>query len=140
MNHCHWPKLIALAVTVSLAGLGCGKPDNSSPPAQTPVKVDLQKLAGNWLRPDGEYRLEIKTVAPDGTLDAAYFNPNPIKVSAAKATVEGGAAKVFVELRDTGYPGCNYTLTYDALEDQLKGVYFQAAMQQRYEIFFVRMK
>ena len=47
--------------------------------------------------------------------------------------------KVFIELRDTNYPGPTYTLTYDPKEDQLKGVYFQAALQQSYDVVFVRM-
>jgi hypothetical protein len=129
-------KLTAVALALVVAVLGCGQPAGNSPA----TKVDLQKLAGKWLRPDGDYMLEIKTVAPDGQLAAGYFNPNPIKVSKAEAKIDGGTAKVFVELNDVGYPGCTYTLAYDALEDQLKGVYFQAAMQQRYEIYFVRMK
>ena len=38
------------------------------------------------------------------------------------------------------YPGSTYTLTYDPASDQLKGVYYQAALQQRFEVVFVRMK
>jgi hypothetical protein len=45
---------------------------------------------------------------------------------------------VFVELRDVNYPGSTYALTYDAERDQLKGIYYQAAMQQQFEVFFVR--
>jgi len=129
-------KLTAVVLALIVAALGCGQPAGNPPVA----KVDLQKLAGKWIRTDGDYMLEIKTVAADGQLAAAYFNPNPIKVSKAESKIDGDTAKVFVELTDTGYPGCTYTLTYDALEDQLKGIYFQAAMQQRYEIFFIRMK
>ena len=132
----HQAKLTVIAFVLAMAVLGCGQPDSHQPPA----KVDLQKLAGKWIRTDGDYMLEIKTVGADGHLAADYFNPNPIKVSKAQAKLDGDTAKVFVELTDTGYPGCTYTLTYDALEDQLKGVYFQAAMQQRYDIFFIRMK
>jgi len=33
-----------------------------------------------------------------------------------------------------------YTLTYDPRRDQLEGVYFQAAMQQRFDMVFVRLK
>jgi hypothetical protein len=47
---------------------------------------------------------------------------------------------VFVELRDTNYPGSTYTMIYDPRDDVLKGIYYQAAIQESYEIVFVRMK
>ena len=47
--------------------------------------------------------------------------------------------KVFLELRDVHYPGSTYTLTYDPARDQLQGVYYQAALQQRFDVVFVRM-
>jgi len=124
------------------AAPGCGRraaeappPPSTSPPA---APADFAKLTGKWLRPDGGYVLDIRAAAPDGHLTALYFNPNLINVSAARAAREGGALKVFVELRDTGYPGCTYTLTYDATADQLWGDYFQAAMQEHYDIVFLR--
>ncbi|OGR31583.1 MAG: hypothetical protein A2139_13870 [Desulfobacca sp. RBG_16_60_12] len=70
----------------------------------------------------------------------AYFNPRPINVSRAEAAQEGTTTKVFIELRDTNYPGSTYTLAYDPQSDQLKGVYFQAALQQSFDVVFVRMK
>lgn len=97
-------------------------------------------LNGKWERPDGGYVLEVRNVGADGGLDAGYFNPSPIKVSEARAYQEGGNLKVFVELRDVNYPGCTYKLTYDAQNDQLFGQYYQAAMQQTYDVGFVRMK
>jgi hypothetical protein len=113
----------------------------TNPPAATPTAKPVPlSLTGRWLRPDGGYVLEIRQIRPDGTLDAAYFNPQPINVSRAMAQVENSATKIFVELRDTGYPGCTYNLVYDDATDQLKGVYFQAAMQESYEILFVRLK
>ena len=71
---------------------------------------------------------------------AAYFNPRPINVSRAEASLEGTTTKVFIELRDTNYPGATYTLTYDPESDQLKGIYFQPALQQSFDVVFVRMK
>ena len=44
-------------------------------------------------------------------------------------TPEGGALKLFIELRDVGYPGSTYTLTYLPAGDRLTGVYYQAAIQ-----------
>jgi small conductance mechanosensitive channel len=75
-----------------------------------------------------------------GKMDVAYFNPRPINVSKAEATREGSTTKVLIELRDTGYPGSTYTLTYDPQSDQLKGVYFQATLQQNFEVVFFRIR
>ena len=92
------------------------------------------------MRPDGGYVIEIRSIDPaSGKVDAAYFNPNPIRVAAAQARDEKGVLNLFIELRDTGYPGCTYQLTYDRQSDQLKGVYYQAAVKERYDIYFVRL-
>ena len=106
-------------------------------PAKAPA---FGKLAGRWVRPDGGYVVEIKGVGKDGALEAAYFNPKPIRVAAARAFAEAGALKVFIELRDVNYPGSTYTLAYDPAADELQGVYFQAAMGQRFEVYFERVK
>jgi hypothetical protein len=100
----------------------------------------FEKLQGKWMRPDGGYILEIRSATAEGKLDAGYFNPRPINVAKAVALQDGLAVKVFVELRDVNYPGSTYTLVYEAESDQLKGIYYQAAMQQQYEVFFERVK
>jgi len=105
--------------------------------AATPAG-DWNKLRGRWLRPDGGYILEIRSVADDGRAEAAYFNPDPIHVAWARATHADGKLKLDAELRDVNYPGCLYKLTYVPDRDQLTGTYFQAQMQQTHEIFFVR--
>ena len=97
-------------------------------------------LNGRWRRPDGGYVIDIKAIDSTGKVDASYYNPNPIRVSKAEVTKEGDTTKVFIELRDTGYPGCAYTLTYDLKTDQLRGVYFQAAIQQNFDVVFFRIK
>jgi hypothetical protein len=112
---------------------------NVTAPAPTPNPV-FEKLKGKWLRPDGGYIVEVRSVEPDGKMDAAYFNPNPIHVAKAEAAQEGAVTKVSIELRDVNYPGSTYVLTYDAATDQLAGVYYQAALQQRFEVVFVRTK
>jgi hypothetical protein len=61
-------------------------------------------------------------------------------VSQARAYQESGVTKVFVELRDVNYPGCTYKLAYDAQSDQLFGQYFQATLQETYDVTFGRMK
>ena len=101
---------------------------------------DFGALKGRWLRPDGGYILSVKYVDPGGKMDAAYYNPRPINVSKAQATREGETLKVFIELRDAGYPGSTYTLIYDPKTDRLGGVYYQAAMGQRFDVIFVRSK
>lgn len=110
---------------------------NAAAPAST---ADAQPLVGRWARTDGDYMLEIKKVGADGTAEVGYYNPNPINVAKATVTRETGGTKLFVELRDANYPGCTYTLVYNKADDQLKGVYFQAAMQQQYEVFFMRLE
>jgi len=97
-------------------------------------------LNGRWLRLDGGYVLEIRAVDPSGKIDAVYLNPQPINIAKAEATRDGSTMKVFVELRAPNYPGSTYTLTYDRQQDQLKGIYFQAVQQQRFNVSFVGMK
>jgi hypothetical protein len=97
-------------------------------------------LTGRWQRPDGGYILDVKSVAVDGSMDVAYSNPRSIRVAKAEAWRDGDAMKAFIELRDVNYPGSTYTLTYEPTSDQLKGIYYQAAEKQRFEVAFVRMK
>jgi hypothetical protein len=112
--------------------------------AATTAKKDangeaFRSLKGRWLRGDGDYVLDVKAINADGKVDITYLNPNPIHVSEAKAAREDSKLKLFVELRDTGYPGCTYNLTYDSQHDLLMGVYYQAAMQEKYEVVFERL-
>ena len=58
----------------------------------------------------------------------------------AEAAQDGAVTKVSIELRDVNYPGSTYVLTYEAATDQLAGVYYQAAFQQRFEVVFGRTK
>ena len=145
------PLAFAIVAACTLA-VSCGKKEGS-PPVSTAseskgtnaassaaARPEFAKLAGKWERPDGGYVLEIKSVDASGTMQAAYFNPNPINVSRAAALYKDGATKVLVELRDENYPGCTYSLTYDPQSDQLYGQYFQASMQQTFDVTFGRMK
>jgi hypothetical protein len=104
------------------------------------AKAGFDILKGRWRRPDGGYVLEIRKIDGSGKMDAGYFNPRPINVSRAEASREGETAKVFIELRDINYPGSTYALTYDPESDHLNGTYFQAALQQSFEVIFVRLK
>jgi hypothetical protein len=96
------------------------------------------KLLGRWLRPDGGYVLELSDPTPDGVLKASYFNPRPINVSRAEWKHQNGRLSALVELRDVHYPGSTYSLAYEPATDRLVGIYFQAALQQRFEVEFKR--
>ena len=103
-------------------------------------RTDLQVLVGKWIRPDGGYIISVNGVDPDGRVDAGYFNPRPINVSRAEASAAEGRVRLFMELQAAGYPGSTYELVYDPSHDALVGIYFQAAMQQRFEVVFVRQR
>jgi hypothetical protein len=109
-----------------------------APPTPAQGAPEFFALPGRWVRTDGGYVIEIRSVDPGGRMQAAYYNPNPINVARAEAARSGAAVTVFVELRAPGYPGSTYTLIYDAKSDQLKGVYHQASLKQNFDVVFVR--
>ena len=109
-------------------------------PAFAQAPPDFAALRGRWVRPDGGYVIEIKSIEAGGRMLAVYYNPNPINVSHAEAARSGAAVTVFIELRGPGYPGSTYTLIYDPKQDQLRGVYHHAGLQQNFEVVFVRIK
>jgi hypothetical protein len=103
-------------------------------------KAAFDSLKGRWLRPDGGYVINIRGVDASGKMDAGYFNPRPINVAKAEASQEGDKIKIFIELRDVNYLGATYNLTYDFERDQLRGVYYQPALGQSFDVVFIRMK
>jgi hypothetical protein len=126
-------------------GMGLPLPSSPAPRSSLAAPADsvesgFRALSGRWLRPDGGYILDIRAVDARGTIEAVYLNPRPIPVARAEATRDSSTLNVFVELRAPGYPGSTYTLTYDPKRDQLAGIYFQAALQQRFDVVFVRMQ
>jgi hypothetical protein len=143
-----------LGASLLVFGVGCEKspplasttsaePTNNSAAvaSATPQPVtEFAQLKGKWERPDGGYVLEIRDVAADGKADVGYFNPAPINVERTQIYSEQGVIQVFVILRDANYPGCTYKLAYDAKADQLHGQYFQASMQETYDVVFARLK
>ena len=108
--------------------------------AADPTQNDFQRLEGRWVRPDGGYILELRSIKKDGGVSAAYFNPRSIKVYSAKVSRKEGNVILFVELRDVNYPGSTYSLQYDAATDRLKGTYYQAVQRQNFDIEFVRVR
>jgi hypothetical protein len=149
---CIVPRFLLVLCAGALCGVlvSCGSktdtplpsqaPETNAVPAAAVVSPELAKLVGKWERPDGGYILEIKSVDASGKLEAGYYNPDPINVARAAALRDKGTNKVFVELRDANYPGCTYTLTHDPQSDQLYGQYYQAAMQQTFDVVFARVK
>ena len=110
----------------------------ASPPTKAST-VDLQRLMGRWLRPDGGCVIDIRQVGSDGKMQAAYYNPRPINISRAQAKGQGADIHLFIELRDEGYPGATYDLTYNRQQDTLVGSYYQPTAGQRFDVVFLRM-
>lgn len=131
----------ALVGLIVLAGLAAYllERTGSGPAASLATSDDARHLRGRWVRLDGDYVLDIQTLEPDGKLEARYLNPRPIRVAEARARLEGGQVQVFVELRDEGYPGSTYRLSYDPQLDRLAGIYHQLPSGQEFQVVFVRL-
>jgi hypothetical protein len=135
--------LVLITTSLALALAMVGEPAVAEPAATaTPARAEsaFGALPGRWVRPDGGYVINIRRVDASGKLDADYANPNPLPFSKAEASLDGKAIRLFFELRAGGYNGSTYTLTYDPASDTLKGVYFQAVAQQKFDIYFTRFK
>ena len=100
---------------------------------------DYGPLLGRWQRADGGYVIEVRQIRADGRMDAGYFNPRPINVARAQASVFGDKIKIELELRDKGYPGSAYTLIYASDQDALFGYYYHAPSRQNIDVVFVRI-
>jgi len=153
-----WTILGCSGAWIALALSACSKDEAKSPPApisaaQTPrpaapptptatpaVPGTVRATFGRWHREDGGYVLEIRDATPQGSLEAQYFNPKPIRVSRAAWREGGGRAQLLVELNDVGYAGSTYILFHDPTTDRLIGEYTQPTQQQTYSIEFVRAK
>jgi uncharacterized protein (UPF0333 family) len=99
---------------------------------------DFHKIMGSWVRPDGGYVLELKSVNKNGVIKASYFNPNPINISEAKTEMNSNIITVYIKLQAPGYNGSYYMLTYDPESDKLIGVYHQMVINENYKIYFNR--
>jgi len=135
--------LFSLALTISAVAVSAAGPNEAAPRVEAEVSPSESEsgfgvLPGRWVRPDGGYVITIKSVNAAGELDAAYANPNPLPFARAEATRDGETIKLFFELRAGGYNGSTYELTYDPLNDTLKGDYFQAVVQQKFDVYFAR--
>jgi hypothetical protein len=135
--------LACAVIAAFLAGFFLLQKFMRADPGNTPVtEIDLKPatppLVGKWLRGDGGYVIEIRKVADDGSLEAAYFNPRPIHVSVARWRQDASAVRVFLELRDTNYPGATYNLALAADGTRLTGLYTQPLTQETFDVSFER--
>lgn len=110
-----------------------------SPQSQVARSASFDFLIGDWIRDDGDYMIRVRSVGPDGKVDAAYLNPGPIHVAQALASNGDGTVSLSVVLQDVGYPGSKYSLKYRGEDDTLLGTYFQAVEQQTYPVVFHRV-
>ena len=104
--------------------ISCG--DSSEKNLRQVTKSDKNLLTGDWVRTDASYFVKIIKVNEDRTLDAQYFNPNPINIGKANWEESYGNLKIIIGLRDVNYPGSTYTLNYLPDRDILAGEYYQA--------------
>jgi len=102
--------------------------------------INKNLLVGNWLRTDSDYRILISKANDDGSLEANYFNPNPINVGKANWEESYGNIKIIVELRDVNYPSSTYTLNYLPDRDILAGEYYQAVEGLTFYVEFSRYR
>ena len=104
------------------------------------VESAFEKLSGRWVRLQGGYVITIRAVDADGKLDASYANPRTLPFYVAVASRTDNTLKLLFELRAVGYNGSTYTLSYDAANDRLIGVYDQVVVKQKFDVVFVRDK
>ncbi len=102
------------------------------------VTLDYKIIAGEWQRTDGGYAIKISDVRADGQAKVEYFNPRPIHVAQSTISTQKELIKLFIQLQDKGYEGSTYTLFYFAEKDALVGFYYQAAMDQTFEVVFLK--
>jgi hypothetical protein len=131
-------RILMLSILVLAAGLW-GSPGYAEVEEASKSGVDYESILGQWQRPDGGYLITIKSVEPDGSLDASYANPAILPFSTAEVSRTGDSISLFFEIQAGGYNGSTYTLLYDEAQDVLQGVYFQAVANQKYDIMFRRV-
>ena len=99
-----------------------------------------EKLIGKWIRSDGNYTIEVFSVAKEGKMDAGYFNPGHINVDKAEWKINENILYMRVILKDVNYPGSTYVLRYIPDNETLAGNYFQAVEKTNYDVIFTKKK
>lgn len=119
-----------------LGGQGQGlepKYDISPSIAKVPAQFDF---LGSWIRGDGGYRIEVSAGETEGSVVVQYFNPESINVESAHFDrVEDEPRLTFV-LRDEGYPGSAYQLSFFPERRVLVGTYARPGTEPS-QVYFV---
>jgi hypothetical protein len=116
------------------------QPSATTSAGQSSAEPAFDRLLGRWVRLQGGYVITIRAVDTDGKLDASYANPRPLPFHVAVASRDGNALKLLFELRAGGYNGSTYTLSYDAANDRLTGVFDQVVAKEKFDVVFARDK
>ena len=82
--------------------------------------------------------LRIERFNNDSTINAGYLNPKPIHIAETRRKVIDDTVNFYVIFEDEGYPGSYYSLGYITEEDKLYGFYYQAVINQEFEVVFTR--
>lgn len=100
-------KLVAAGVLLPAAGARAQGPTSPRGAASMPLgpRNGFEFLVGGWSRTDGNYHIVIRSVEPDGALQATYFNPNPLPFASAKAMRADGQVQARFVLEAGGYGG-----------------------------------
>ncbi len=128
---------------VFAVGLIAGMPPmgGTTEAGQSMEQTNFHQLEGRWVRADVGCILDLQYITGDGRIRAAYFNPRRINITRAELRMRSnGTIRLFVELRDAGYPGCTYDLLYNPKTDSFVGTYFHATRKQTFDVAFVREK
>jgi hypothetical protein len=135
-----WLLGLALALTVAATATAqstAPATTGAAPPAVAGT-TSFDILKGTWVRPDGGYRIVVRGVGAGGQIEAMYYNPTELPFAKAQASQQDAQLRVFLELQAGGYNGSTYDLVYDSASDRLKGVYYQAVVKQKFDVYFVR--
>ena len=134
--------LVALVATWAVAGTAAAQSTapatTGAPAAVAAAPIGFDTLKGAWVRPDGGYRIVVRGIGASGQIEAMYYNPTELPFAKAQASMQDAQLRVFLELRAGGYNGSTYDLVYDPASDRLKGVYSQAVVKQKFDVYFVR--
>jgi uncharacterized protein (DUF2147 family) len=130
--------VVAWLAGLALAWIAAASASGQSVAPAAAASLNFDALKGTWVRPDGGYRIVVRSVGADGQIDATYFNPSELPFAKAQAARKGAELRVSLELRAGGYNGSTYDLAYDPASDRLKGIYYQAVARQSFDVYFVR--
>jgi hypothetical protein len=130
--------VFALALIEAAAAQGKADAPKATVAPAVGERVSVDVLKGTWVRPDGGYTIAIRSIGPDGRIEATYFNPSSLPFAKAQTLTEGKSLRVFFELQAGGYAGSTYELTYDPASDRLRGTYYQAVVKQKFDVTFLR--